>query len=180
MASELDLAEKLGQRAWISEFTCYPSQQCSLSLPVSTQSDICRLERWMQCGINRIMRTKSFKGIKTRSLLISMVTGAHSSPPFQLFSYTFFRKTERFRRENSHVDEFEIAYPDYDNRTAETANGIAFISGALTPTSEHLLDSTRSPLALTLDAEDRRESSFSNLRYRSRYLRSHGFPAYLQ
>ncbi|GAA5985539.1 hypothetical protein JCM10908_007017 [Rhodotorula pacifica] len=36
---------------------------------------------------------------------------------------------------HSHVDEFEIAYPDYDNRTAETANGIAFISGALTPTS---------------------------------------------
>ncbi|TKA54510.1 hypothetical protein B0A53_03203 [Rhodotorula sp. CCFEE 5036] len=36
---------------------------------------------------------------------------------------------------HSHVDEFEIAYPDYDNRTAETANGIAYISGALTPTS---------------------------------------------
>lgn len=33
------------------------------------------------------------------------------------------------------MDEFEIAYPDYDNRTAETANGIAYISGALTPTS---------------------------------------------
>ncbi|GAA6019186.1 hypothetical protein JCM8202_000927 [Rhodotorula sphaerocarpa] len=36
---------------------------------------------------------------------------------------------------HSHVDEFEIAYPDYDNRTAENANGVAFISGALTPTS---------------------------------------------
>ncbi|GAA5877305.1 hypothetical protein JCM3774_001632 [Rhodotorula dairenensis] len=36
---------------------------------------------------------------------------------------------------HSHVDEFEIAYPDYNNRTAETANGIAYISGALTPTS---------------------------------------------
>lgn len=36
---------------------------------------------------------------------------------------------------DSHVDEFEIAYPDYDNRTAENANGVAFISGALTPTS---------------------------------------------
>ncbi|GAA6057978.1 hypothetical protein JCM3770_004596 [Rhodotorula araucariae] len=36
---------------------------------------------------------------------------------------------------HSHVDEFEIAYPDYGNRTAENANGIAFISGALTPTS---------------------------------------------
>lgn len=33
------------------------------------------------------------------------------------------------------MDEFEIAYPDYNNRTAETANGIAYISGALTPTS---------------------------------------------
>ncbi|BGP43548.1 hypothetical protein JCM10449v2_007589 [Rhodotorula kratochvilovae] len=36
---------------------------------------------------------------------------------------------------HSHVDEFEISYPDYGNRTAENANGIAFISGALTPTS---------------------------------------------
>ncbi|CDR46236.1 RHTO0S12e01882g1_1 [Rhodotorula toruloides] len=36
---------------------------------------------------------------------------------------------------HSHVDEFEIAYPDYADRRAETANGIAFISGALTPTS---------------------------------------------
>ncbi|GAA5900911.1 hypothetical protein JCM8208_007562 [Rhodotorula glutinis] len=36
---------------------------------------------------------------------------------------------------HSHVDEFEISYPDYDNRTADNANGIAFISGALTPTS---------------------------------------------
>ncbi|BGP27692.1 hypothetical protein JCM10295v2_006667 [Rhodotorula toruloides] len=36
---------------------------------------------------------------------------------------------------HSHVDEFEIAYPDYSDRRAETANGIAFISGALTPTS---------------------------------------------
>ena len=35
----------------------------------------------------------------------------------------------------SQADAFEIAYPDYDNRTAETANGIAYISGALTPTS---------------------------------------------
>lgn len=40
--------------------------------------------------------------------------------------------TSQFR---SHVDEFEIAYPDYDDRRADTANGIAFISGALTPTS---------------------------------------------
>lgn len=40
----------------------------------------------------------------------------------------------------SHVDEFEIAYPDYDDRRAETANGIAFISGALTPTSEVFRD----------------------------------------
>ncbi|GAA5880774.1 hypothetical protein JCM1840_001369 [Sporobolomyces johnsonii] len=36
---------------------------------------------------------------------------------------------------HSHVDEFEIAYPDYDDRRADTANGIAYISGALTPTS---------------------------------------------
>ncbi|GJN94375.1 hypothetical protein Rhopal_007454-T1 [Rhodotorula paludigena] len=36
---------------------------------------------------------------------------------------------------HSHVDEFEIAYPDYNDRRAETANGIAYISGALTPTS---------------------------------------------
>ncbi|GAA5973924.1 hypothetical protein JCM21900_004999, partial [Sporobolomyces salmonicolor] len=36
---------------------------------------------------------------------------------------------------HSHVDEFEIAYPDYNDRRADTANGIAYISGALTPTS---------------------------------------------
>ncbi|ORY88479.1 Metallo-dependent phosphatase-like protein [Leucosporidium creatinivorum] len=36
---------------------------------------------------------------------------------------------------HSHVDEFEISYPDYDDRRAETAQGIAYISGALTPAS---------------------------------------------
>ncbi|SCV68233.1 BQ2448_354 [Microbotryum intermedium] len=36
---------------------------------------------------------------------------------------------------HSHVDEFEISYPDYDDRRAETAHGIAYISGALTPAS---------------------------------------------
>lgn len=35
----------------------------------------------------------------------------------------------------SHVDEFEISYPDYDDRRADTAQGIAYISGALTPAS---------------------------------------------
>lgn len=37
---------------------------------------------------------------------------------------------------HSHVDEFEISYTDYNNRTKENANGIAYISGALTPASE--------------------------------------------
>ncbi|KAL8276271.1 hypothetical protein RQP46_011345 [Phenoliferia psychrophenolica] len=36
---------------------------------------------------------------------------------------------------HSHVDEFEIAYPNYHDQRAETANGIAFMSGALTPAS---------------------------------------------
>ncbi|SGY18076.1 BQ5605_C015g07970 [Microbotryum silenes-dioicae] len=36
---------------------------------------------------------------------------------------------------HSHVDEFEISYPDYGDRRAETAHGIAYISGALTPAS---------------------------------------------
>ncbi|KAF8524305.1 sphingomyelin phosphodiesterase [Hysterangium stoloniferum] len=36
---------------------------------------------------------------------------------------------------HSHKDEFEIAYSDYDNQTAETADSIAFIGPALTPTS---------------------------------------------
>ncbi|GAA6020607.1 hypothetical protein JCM10207_008685, partial [Rhodosporidiobolus poonsookiae] len=36
---------------------------------------------------------------------------------------------------HSHVDEFEIAYPDYRHRTAESASGVAFIGGAVTPTS---------------------------------------------
>ncbi|KAK4046708.1 hypothetical protein OIO90_006461 [Microbotryomycetes sp. JL221] len=36
---------------------------------------------------------------------------------------------------HSHVDEFEIAYSDYNNRQADTANGIAYIAGALTPAS---------------------------------------------
>ncbi|KAM0790378.1 hypothetical protein ACM66B_003260 [Microbotryomycetes sp. NB124-2] len=36
---------------------------------------------------------------------------------------------------HSHVDEFEIAYPDYNDRRADTANGIAYIAGALTPAS---------------------------------------------
>lgn len=37
---------------------------------------------------------------------------------------------------SSHVDEFEIAYSNYQNQTAGTANGISFISGALTPISK--------------------------------------------
>ncbi|GAA5905278.1 hypothetical protein JCM6882_003735 [Rhodosporidiobolus microsporus] len=36
---------------------------------------------------------------------------------------------------HSHGDEFEIAYSDYNARSAETANGIAFVGGAVTPTS---------------------------------------------
>ncbi|GAA5871736.1 hypothetical protein JCM8547_008128 [Rhodosporidiobolus lusitaniae] len=36
---------------------------------------------------------------------------------------------------HSHVDEFEIDYEDYKNRTAGGANGVAFIGGAVTPTS---------------------------------------------
>ncbi|GAA5820836.1 hypothetical protein JCM11251_001836 [Rhodosporidiobolus azoricus] len=36
---------------------------------------------------------------------------------------------------HSHVDEFEIGYEDYNNRTEEGANGVAFIGGAVTPTS---------------------------------------------
>ncbi|GAA6037470.1 hypothetical protein JCM8097_008204 [Rhodosporidiobolus ruineniae] len=36
---------------------------------------------------------------------------------------------------HSHVDEFEVDYSDYKNRTAEKANGVAFIGGAVTPTS---------------------------------------------
>lgn len=42
---------------------------------------------------------------------------------------------------DSHVDEFEIAYSDYSNQTAENANGITFISGALTPASEFIYKS---------------------------------------
>lgn len=36
---------------------------------------------------------------------------------------------------HSHVDEFEIDYDNYKNRTVEGANGVAFIGGAVTPTS---------------------------------------------
>ncbi|GAA5905328.1 hypothetical protein JCM6882_003745 [Rhodosporidiobolus microsporus] len=36
---------------------------------------------------------------------------------------------------HSHVDEFEIDYSDYKNRTEGGANGVAFIGGAVTPTS---------------------------------------------
>ncbi|GAA5872365.1 hypothetical protein JCM8547_000909 [Rhodosporidiobolus lusitaniae] len=36
---------------------------------------------------------------------------------------------------HSHNDEWKIGYEDYDNRTAETAMEIAFIGGAVTPTS---------------------------------------------
>ncbi|BGP20196.1 hypothetical protein JCM10213v2_008331 [Rhodosporidiobolus nylandii] len=36
---------------------------------------------------------------------------------------------------HSHVDEFEISYTDYRNRTVDRADGIAFIGGAVTPTS---------------------------------------------
>ncbi|EIM91606.1 sphingomyelin phosphodiesterase [Stereum hirsutum FP-91666 SS1] len=36
---------------------------------------------------------------------------------------------------HSHKDQFEIAYSDFDNQTAETADSIIFIGPALTPTS---------------------------------------------
>ena len=49
----------------------------------------------------------------------------------------------------SHVDEFEIAYPDYNDRRAETANGIAYISGALTPASKFAGLVRSKPLKLT-------------------------------
>ncbi|KAF8524294.1 hypothetical protein BU17DRAFT_23931, partial [Hysterangium stoloniferum] len=42
--------------------------------------------------------------------------------------------TTHFYR-HSHKDQFEITYSDYDNQTVETADSIAFIGPALTPTS---------------------------------------------
>ncbi|GAA5907151.1 endopolyphosphatase [Sporobolomyces salmoneus] len=89
MASELDLAERLGQRAWIIGH--------------------------MPFGKVDAMRDQS----------------NYANQIFQRYHNTI---AAHFYG-HSHVDEFEIAYPDYDDRRAETANGIAFISGALTPTS---------------------------------------------
>ncbi|GAA5820218.1 hypothetical protein JCM10212_006785 [Sporobolomyces blumeae] len=89
MAQELDLAERLGQRAWIIGH--------------------------MPWGKVDAMRDQS----------------NYANQIFQRYHNTI---AAHFYG-HSHVDEFEIAYPDYDKRTAETANGIAFISGALTPTS---------------------------------------------
>ncbi|GAA5835842.1 hypothetical protein JCM5353_003368 [Sporobolomyces roseus] len=89
LASELDLAERLGQRAWLIGH--------------------------MPFGKVDAMRDQS----------------NYANQIFQRYQNTI---AAHFYG-HSHVDEFEIAYPDYDDRTAETANGIAFISGALTPTS---------------------------------------------
>ncbi|GAA5886496.1 hypothetical protein JCM16303_001431 [Sporobolomyces ruberrimus] len=89
MTSELDLAERLGQRAWIIGH--------------------------MPFGKVDAMRDQS----------------NYANQIFQRYHNTI---AAHFYG-HSHVDEFEIAYPDYDDRRAETANGIAFISGALTPTS---------------------------------------------
>ncbi|GAA5939981.1 uncharacterized protein JCM15063_004362 [Sporobolomyces koalae] len=89
LAGELDLSERLGQRAWIIGH--------------------------MPFGKVDAMRDQS----------------NYANQIFQRYHNTI---AAHFYG-HSHVDEFEIAYPDYDDRRAATANGIAFISGALTPTS---------------------------------------------
>lgn len=131
MANELDAAEEAGQRAWIS--ACSRSL-ATLHLMQSRLTSFACLESWAHAVWQGRRHARS---VKLRwpdlpalpqhdrcALLRSQVR------PCEVLHGTLIDPSPR-----SHVDEFEIAYPDYNDRRAETANGIAYISGALTPTS---------------------------------------------
>ncbi|GAA5995798.1 PPN1 endopolyphosphatase family protein [Rhodotorula paludigena] len=87
LASELDFAEKSGQRAWIIGHMSFGKTDT-----MRDQSNYA----------NQIFR-------RYRKTIAAQFYG------------------------HSHKDELEISYLDYDDRRADTATGIAFISGALTP-----------------------------------------------
>ena len=42
---------------------------------------------------------------------------------------------------HSHLDEIEIGYSDYSNRTADSANLVSYMAGAVTPRSKSVLQS---------------------------------------
>ncbi|GJN93458.1 hypothetical protein Rhopal_006514-T1 [Rhodotorula paludigena] len=87
LASELDLAERSGQRAWIIGHMSFGKTDT-----MRDQSNYA----------NQIFR-------RYRKTIAAQFYG------------------------HSHKDELEISYLDYEDRRADTATGIAFISGALTP-----------------------------------------------
>ena len=107
MATELHLAEEAGQRAWIS---CVGPFSC-----IHSHSDRNRSVGHMPFGKVDALRDQS----------------NYANQIFQRYAGTI---AAHFYG-HSHVDEFEIAYPNYHDQRAETANGIAFMSGALTPAS---------------------------------------------
>ena len=111
MASELHLAESLGQRVWISAPPCFPATSFTFNSLLTLAPPVGH----MPFGKVDALRDQS----------------NYANQIFQRYSSTI---AAHFYG-HSHVDEFEIAYPDYHDQRAETANGIAFMSGALTPAS---------------------------------------------
>ena len=66
---------------------------------------------------------------------------------------------------HSHLDEIEIGYSDYNNRTADTANLVSYMGGAVTPRSESFPSCYDTVRELT--GNQRRQSCLSGLRRRS-------------
>ncbi|TFY73601.1 hypothetical protein EWM64_g10411, partial [Hericium alpestre] len=65
----------------------------------------------------------------------------------------FFGHIHKARTRPYVVDQFEIAYSDWDNRNADTADSIIFIGPALTPSSMSLVNTTLNVLTNSPQAE---------------------------
>lgn len=77
-------------------------------------------------------RTRSSSGTTPRSRPCSSATCVEPSGGFGL---EIGMGTESLSTTQSHKEQFEIGYSDWSNQTAETALGISFVGGAMTPTS---------------------------------------------